>query len=216
MEVVTYLKIISALLVAGAAGNPGLHSHGGGALPHQSALIQRAGARGRQTLHCRAHRDQRPDQHHERDRDEAGYGHFALDLHLRRRQAGRARCGRHDPRHRQRLPPTGQRPPRHHGHRGERQRPRPQLLVAYVNATMDAAVARALGLFGVVELQPLERAVLPEAPTSPVPTAIYLSAWAWASPSASCSPSPSNTCGPLAASNTSRRSAPWSPTAYQP
>ena len=48
--------------------------------------------------------------------------------------------------------------------------PDPELLTAYVNATMDAAVARALGLFGVVELQPLERAVLPETPTSPVPT----------------------------------------------
>jgi succinoglycan biosynthesis transport protein ExoP len=46
----------------------------------------------------------------------------------------------------------------------------PQLLTDYVNATVDAAVARAPGLFGVIELQPLEQATLPEGPTSPVPS----------------------------------------------
>jgi capsular polysaccharide biosynthesis protein len=47
--------------------------------------------------------------------------------------------------------------------------PDPQVLTTFANSTIDSAVARAPGLFGVIELQPLERAVLPLAPTSPVP-----------------------------------------------
>lgn len=46
----------------------------------------------------------------------------------------------------------------------------PQTLTNYVNATIEAAVKRAPGLFGVIELQPLEMATLPTVPTSPNPT----------------------------------------------
>ncbi len=46
----------------------------------------------------------------------------------------------------------------------------PQLLTNYVNATVNASVASGLELYRVIELAPIEMAVVPTAPTSPVPS----------------------------------------------
>lgn len=45
----------------------------------------------------------------------------------------------------------------------------PRLLANYVNATIDAAVAKSPSLYSVIELQPLEKAIAPTSPTSPIP-----------------------------------------------
>lgn len=46
----------------------------------------------------------------------------------------------------------------------------PRLLADYVNATVNAAVTSSRDLFGVIELEPLEAARVPQEPTSPIPS----------------------------------------------